>query len=307
MLLNNLCAQVAKDGLPCEIIVVNDGSTDYTSAIGKDFIEKNPFVRVIDQQNKGESGARNTGIEHARGEYVYFLDCDDSIKEGSLAHFVQTISENPTVDLYCFAYTSTEYGKQGKTYQNKRLDGTRFERRDFLRAYLAKKLPIHVCSCLVKRELLNRCLLRFSVGLRIGEDIEYLLNVGSVLQTAYFSNRICYVYQIRNDSIMQGYATYSEAQYHSFEVRRDIVLSEHYQTKELRKYANFWIENQLLSNIVYYLRSSVRDAAITNRLCSDCSLLRRPIACGSLKNMLAILIARLIPMRLILKIAKRGT
>ena len=123
VLLNNLCAQITKDDLPCEIIVVNDGSTDYTSAIGNDFAKKNPFVRVIDQQNKGESGARNTGIENACGECIYFLDCDDSLKDGSLLHFVKTISENPDLDLYCFAYTSTEYGKQLKTYQNKKIDG----------------------------------------------------------------------------------------------------------------------------------------------------------------------------------------
>ena len=254
VLLNNLSSQIIQDDLPCEVIVVNDGSNDFTSAIGNEFATKFSFIRVIDQENKGESGARNTGIENARGDYIYFLDCDDSLKEGSLAHFLQCIKSNPDLDLYCFAYTSTENGLPSKNYKSPKLDSKVFNQELFLKAYLAKYLPIHVCSCVVRKKLIETHLLRFSVGLRIGADIEWLLNIGSVLECAYFSNRICYVYQIRNDSIMQGYKTYSPAQYHSFEIRRDIVLSDKYQTKELSKFSNFWIENQLLSNIAYYLR-----------------------------------------------------
>ena len=300
-LLDNLSLQIAKENLPCEIIVVNDGSQDCTSTIGNEFATKFSFIRVIDQENKGESGARNTGIENAQGEYVYFLDCDDSVKEGSISHFIRTMDKNPNLDLYCFAYTSTTNGMPSKDYTTPRLDSQVFNQSDFLKSYLAKYLPVNVCSCVVCKKLIDQYHLRFTLGMKIGADVEWLLNVGSIMQSAYFSNRVCFVYQIRDDSIMQGYKTYSLAQYHSFEVFRDIVLSTQYQSEELAKYSNFWIENMLLLNIMYYLRSSVQDNYITQRLIADCSLFNRPIAIGAFKNLIAVLIAKILPLKLILK------
>ena len=105
---------------------------------------------------------------------------------------------------------------------------------------------------------------------------------------------------------MQGYATYSFSQYHSFEIRRDIILSDFYQNNVLRKFSNFWIENQLLSNIIYYLKSSLNEPEITKNLSDDCNLLKLPIKLGALKNTIAICIAKLIPIKFIIKKIKKG-
>jgi len=57
-----------------EIVVVNDGSTDSTSAVLERYGDK---IRVVNQENKGVAAARNTGLAHSSGEYVAFLDSDD--------------------------------------------------------------------------------------------------------------------------------------------------------------------------------------------------------------------------------------
>ncbi len=60
-----------------EIICVNDGSPDNSGMIIADYIKKDSRIILINQKNQGLSGARNTGLENAKGEYVIFLDSDD--------------------------------------------------------------------------------------------------------------------------------------------------------------------------------------------------------------------------------------
>ena len=60
-----------------QIIVVNDGSTDQSLAIAQEYEQRYSNVHVISQKNQGLSAARNTGMEHATGEYIGFLDSDD--------------------------------------------------------------------------------------------------------------------------------------------------------------------------------------------------------------------------------------
>lgn len=60
--------------VPCEVIVVNDGSTDNSLAVARSY---EPRIKVISQVNKGLPSARNTGIMNATGDYILFLDADD--------------------------------------------------------------------------------------------------------------------------------------------------------------------------------------------------------------------------------------
>lgn len=65
-----------------EIILVNDGSTDNSIEIVNSYID--PRVKVIEQKNCGQSIARNTGLEYATGDYIWFIDADDVIFENSM-------------------------------------------------------------------------------------------------------------------------------------------------------------------------------------------------------------------------------
>lgn len=63
-----------------ELIIVDDGSTDGAQDIVKEYTDV-PNVRVICQENKGIAGARNTGLDHASGRYIMFVDCDDIVTD----------------------------------------------------------------------------------------------------------------------------------------------------------------------------------------------------------------------------------
>lgn len=62
-----------------ELILVNDGSTDKSAVFCEQFSQNNEKVRFLEQKNAGVSNARNNGLKLAKGEYVFFMDCDDTI------------------------------------------------------------------------------------------------------------------------------------------------------------------------------------------------------------------------------------
>lgn len=65
-------------------ILVNDGATDSSAAIADKFIEDDDRFKLIHQENKGLSGARNTGLREAKGDYVFYLDSDDILEDTAL-------------------------------------------------------------------------------------------------------------------------------------------------------------------------------------------------------------------------------
>lgn len=79
-----------------EIIVVNDGSKDNTLKVIEALQEQNTKIKVINQENKGVSQARITGLNNASGEYVMFLDSDDLISKNYVSSLVQALEESKT-------------------------------------------------------------------------------------------------------------------------------------------------------------------------------------------------------------------
>ena len=84
-----------------EIICINDGSTDSSPTILDEYKAIDERVLIIAQENRGLSGARNTGIERAQGKYIYFIDSDDMLKQDALYELYE-LAENETLDILFF-------------------------------------------------------------------------------------------------------------------------------------------------------------------------------------------------------------
>ena len=182
-----------------EIIAVDDGSTDGTGAILERLAAADRRVRVVHQANRGLSGARNSGLDAARGEYVFFLDGDDTFDSEFLSLGVGEMSATGA-DLCIFPMRITEFGASESRLEPLRTDyqcDTPAEIRSrFIPRFIGFSMehvrrwyggtPLFdnrelgsVCRCVYRRALIERYHVRFDEGIVLYEDAlfncDYLL------------------------------------------------------------------------------------------------------------------------------------
>ena len=93
---DSILAQTFRD---FELILVDDGSPDNCGAICDEYAAKDSRIRVIHQENQGLSGARNSGIDIARGEYITFVDSDDRIDRRYLEILIAAVKDGADVTV----------------------------------------------------------------------------------------------------------------------------------------------------------------------------------------------------------------
>ncbi len=84
-----------------EVIIVNDGSKDKTEEIASSLVERYPFIKLINQENKGHGGAINTGLCHASGTWFKVLDSDDRLEVNGLREFFNIIEKKQDIADQC--------------------------------------------------------------------------------------------------------------------------------------------------------------------------------------------------------------
>ncbi|MBR4312698.1 MAG: glycosyltransferase family 2 protein [Bacteroidaceae bacterium] len=83
----------------CEILLINDGSTDRSGAICDDLQSRYDCIHVVHQPNGGLSVARNSGLDKAQGEYITFVDSDDVLSANTLKENLHYLTSHPEVDI----------------------------------------------------------------------------------------------------------------------------------------------------------------------------------------------------------------
>lgn len=97
----------------CEVLCVNDGSTDGSLAILHEYQAAHPEIfRVFTQTNQGQASARNKALDEARGEFVVFLDSDDYYLPNAIDTIITHIKTYPQVDLFYWDCAVTTEGNR---------------------------------------------------------------------------------------------------------------------------------------------------------------------------------------------------
>jgi len=165
----------------CEVIVVDDGSTDQTKVILKPHIESKKIIYIY-QENKGLAGARNTGIRAATGDYIAFLDADDVFLPEKIGRQMLHFAKNPTCDVsYCDLYHFYDE-KPGELLK---LNYTYYSGTDVF-PNLLKRHFIAPLSVIMRRSVFDR-FGYFDEQLRRAEDLDLWFRI------SYLGGKICFV------------------------------------------------------------------------------------------------------------------
>lgn len=184
-----------------ELIIINDGSTDNSEKICREYMKHDSRVKLISIQNQGVSVARNTGIDIASGKYITFIDSDDWIDEEMFLHMIASIEENDTDFSLCgFEYISENSDNPIIVKNNDSGKGSVYDIKYFLnRIYVKANITFNVWNVIFRREPIQG--IRFNEKINIGEDNLFILECLLKCKRGYIEPERYYYYQYRNDSL----------------------------------------------------------------------------------------------------------
>ena len=170
-----------------EAILVDDGSTDTSGQICDEYATQDSRFRVIHQKNAGVSAARNAGLDAAKGKWIWFVDSDDSINPDFEISNPEVLDD---ADYVLFDMRKFHDGEELKSLEHQKgtVKCTDLSKNDFLCKYQ--------CNHHHQR-------LAFSLGTRVGEDLEFQYKYLTRCQRPARLDAVLYNYRLREGSATQ--------------------------------------------------------------------------------------------------------
>lgn len=186
-----------------EVIVIDDGSTDYSSKICDLFANKDNRVSVVHIPNAGVCAARNLGLSLCNGEYVAFVDSDDYIDINMIETMVSEIQERGVSLVFCGVnYVSQSDGSIAKVPLP---ESSMVSISDFWRCIFSLKNYHHfgqnggyLCNKLFKYSVIKN--IQFQKA-KVAEDELFLVSLSERIEKVFFVNKYFYYYTVRPESL----------------------------------------------------------------------------------------------------------
>lgn len=243
--LESICNQSLKE---IEIITINDGSTDNSLSILETYSLQDKRIKVFSQANKGQSQARNKGLLHATGEYIYFIDSDDLIEENTL-EVCYTLAQEKSLDIVYFdaikIYSHDGFTNIALNYNHTNiLDDNVYSGLTVFKAQLDKHLfTPSVCLNFINHNFLREQKLRFFPGI-IHED--QLFTVILYLRASRTA-QICqpfYKRRLREESIMTKKFSWQNVEGY-LTVANELIKYSKHSEKEIQRVIRTHLEQML--------------------------------------------------------------
>ena len=187
-----------------ELLVIDDGSTDDSVGILKSYNDGR--IKILKQNHKGVSAARNLGLRKASGDYVMFLDSDDALERGALRTLIEIVSDKNNFEIIKFGYCTVDngrkdrkdmYGLAGKVLNSNTKEDYELMIDNFFRN--DNMIPCYVMTLFLPRKFIIKNKLYFDESKYMMEDGIFYLNLFRKKAKIYFYDKILYdMYENKN-------------------------------------------------------------------------------------------------------------
>ena len=185
-----------------ELITINDGSTDGSLNILKQYSAREERLHIIDQDNEGVSSARNAGINAATGDYIIMHDSDDIMMPDYLESMIEAQLANPHAQLIACAYRELKSPLDVGVYRAAVLDNRADEGLISDGFFISTYSTESSCVKLYHRSIIEEQQLRFRTDMIYAEDFEFTRAYIKHCQAAYYIQRPLMSYIIHSNSAM---------------------------------------------------------------------------------------------------------
>lgn len=188
--LNSIAQQNHKN---IEVVLVDDGSTDNTAEVAKQYQNNSDLkIQLLQQENQGPGAARNLGIKQSQGKYLVFLDADDSFTENAFSTFKKGFSQSANTQMVIAGYRAIHAEKQ-KINMPKKLAKTPQKK---LKCYLMGNFNINMGTVAIEKHSLGN--IRFPTDVRNGEDTVFYSHCLSLLRCECAPEVVVNIYHQKN-------------------------------------------------------------------------------------------------------------
>ena len=182
---------VAQTYADWELLLVDDGSTDRSGAICDRYAASDSRIQAFHKPNGGVSSARNLGLDHAKGEWITFVDSDDWVKQDYLKNLYANTNGHDLV----IAYANVYYNDGHIETENYPSYEVTEDNADWLFTRSAMSWHTSPWSKIYRYELIEKNNLRFDEKIHIGEDAVFLYSYMLLSSKIFISNHTDYCYQ----------------------------------------------------------------------------------------------------------------
>lgn len=201
--LDSICHQTLQS---LQLILVDDGSTDESPRIMAEYAARDPRIVCLTQPNRGQGAARNHGLQHATGTYIYFMDSDDILEKECLATCLDLCEKEKLDYVHFDARLLMEQPQDswGLDYQRStQIDSTHTWQSPALLEHTLRNgsFRASVCLFLIRHALLQDAGIRFPEGI-IHEDNLFVLLLMLHARTVRYQPSAYFVRRVRGSSTM---------------------------------------------------------------------------------------------------------
>lgn len=206
-----------------EILLVDDGSTDGSGEICRQYAAKDDRFHFFRQENAGVSAARNRGLEAARGAYISFVDSDDYLERNAYELLLSEAKKH-AVDIVCFEYFATYADHESVHTLSDQSRYGRKKRKEAMREQVTG-VPFLWTKLFSAATVRN---IRFKVGLARGEDGEFACRAIHNAKSVFYSDVPLLHYVQSEQSATRGKFRRSQLSFLSAFPENEAFFSEHY-------------------------------------------------------------------------------